>query len=109
MEEEGKGKHERPQAGVAVSKGFDEWYEAYPRKVGKGAARMKYAAALKRTDGATLLAGAKRAAKQYAKTDPKYTPHPATWLHQERWLDEEQRPAKTRDQQAEDDLYALVN
>lgn len=70
---------------------FDEWYNAYPRHVGKGAAREKYCAARKKADHAILLAGATRAAKQYFSTEQRFIPAPATWLHQERWLDEDKK------------------
>jgi hypothetical protein len=91
-----------------VSPEFEEWYSAYPLHVGRVAAMKAYKAARKKTDQRTLLIGAKRAAKQYADSDDRFIPHPATWLNQERWLDEEPFPAKTREQKAEDALYALV-
>jgi hypothetical protein len=36
----------------------------------------------------------REAARLFAATlpDPKFTPHPATWLNGERWLDEELQP-----------------
>jgi hypothetical protein len=79
----------KPRANARVPAGeFEEWYAAYPKHVGIGKAREKYRAARKKASREVLLAGAKREA---AKTvsDPKFIPHPATWLNQERWLDEE--------------------
>jgi hypothetical protein len=70
---------------------FDEWYNAYPRHVGRGAAVTAYKAARKKADHATLLAGATRAAKQHFNTEQRFIPHPATWLNEERWLDEEKK------------------
>ena len=67
---------------------FEEWYRAYPRREARGAAHKAYLAARKTADAATLLAAAKAAQKKY--TDPKFTPMPATWLNQQRWLDEAQ-------------------
>jgi hypothetical protein len=73
---------------------FEEWYEAYPRHVGKGAAREKYRVARKKgVTVDTLLDGAKRARKKSAGTEQRFIAMPATWLHQERWDDEE--PTKT--------------
>jgi hypothetical protein len=73
---------------------FEEWYVAYPRHVGKGAAREKYRVARKKgVTVETLLAGAKAARKKYANTEQRYIPNPSTWLNQERWDDEE--PSKT--------------
>lgn len=73
--------------------GFEVWYSAYPRHVGRGQAAKAYRAALRKADAATLLAGAQRAARQYAGKDPEFVPYPATWLNGERWLD--QAPAAT--------------
>lgn len=67
---------------------FDAFWAAYPRRVGKGAARRAWAKAL-RLAGAEAILGALRA--QVAAglfKDATYTPFPATWLNQERWDDE---------------------
>jgi uncharacterized protein YdaU (DUF1376 family) len=68
---------------------FQIWFKAYPRRTAIGRARKAYAAALKKTDAATLLAGAEAAAVKYAQTEPQFIPHPATWLNDERWLDQQ--------------------
>lgn len=75
-----------PNGGVP---GFDEFWKAYPRKVGRGAAERKYTAALQFTDEATLLAAARIYADLVIGKDSQYVAHPATWLHQKRWLDDE--------------------
>ncbi len=67
---------------------FEQFWAAYPRKVGKLAARSAFDAALKK-HGATLeqlLAGVER----YKRHKPDYADwaHPRTWLCQGRWLDE---------------------
>lgn len=64
-------------------------YEAYPIKVGKVAALSKIRAALTKIDAQKLL----NLTLQYAAAvkqfgDPKYTPHPSTWFHQERFFDD---------------------
>ena len=64
---------------------FEYWYAAFPKHVGKGQARRSYRAARRKTSAEILLAGAKRAATTF--TDPRFTPHPSTWLNGERWLD----------------------
>lgn len=70
--------------------GFEIFWKIYPRKTGKGAARRAYDAAWKKADEEAIFAAAERYAA--SKPDPKFTPHPATWLNQERWLDEELQP-----------------
>lgn len=74
------GKHRDGEPG-----GFADWWAAYPRKVGKDAARKAYSAALKRASAADLLAGLKRAK---FSDDPQFIPHPSTWLNAGRWQDE---------------------
>lgn len=68
---------------------FDEFWSAYPRKVGKQKARGKYAAAVKRTgDEQTVIDGAHRLANDPNLPEPKFIPHPTTWLERDGWEDE---------------------
>ncbi len=77
---------------------FEEFWLAYPRKVGKGAARPKYAIACRKladhgeAEPAARLLEALNRAKGMWK-DPQFIPHPATWLNGERW-DDETEPVK---------------
>lgn len=72
---------------------FDVWYQAYPRHVGRGQAEKAYAAARRKVPAETLLAAVTRAAGDLRSRDPKFIPHPATWLNGERWLDGQAAPA----------------
>ena len=72
--------------------GFDRFWAAYPKKVGKDAAAKAFA---KRKPNDDLLA-AMLAAVERQRTSPAWTkdggqfiPNPATWLNQGRWQDEE--------------------
>lgn len=67
---------------------FAKFWAAYPRRVAKGAARTAFAAALKKTDCDTLIAGARRYASATVNTESRYVKHAATWLRAESWLDE---------------------
>lgn len=73
---------------------FDAFYKAYPRKVGKAPARKAFDK-LKVTE--TMLSDIMtaierdKASKQWQ--DRQYIPHPATWLNQRRWEDEQEQPA----------------
>lgn len=62
---------------------FEEWYAHYPRKVNKPAAAKAYLSAAEKADQATLIAGI----QTIDASEPKYIPHPATWLNGERWND----------------------
>jgi biotin operon repressor len=68
--------------------GFESFWLACPRRVGKEAARKAYAKARKLASDADLLAGIRRYAASRAGQDEQYTVHPATWLNQGRWADE---------------------
>ena len=74
---------------------FKEFWEHYPRKVGKRAAETAYRNATKRTDESTIIDGVKRYAADPNLPEPKYTPHPATWLNRDGWLDEPEPTAAT--------------
>ena len=73
----------RSSAKPMESAGFSEFWKAYPRKVAKGAA-------LKAWPGDDHLPAMLAALKwqEVGWTDPKFIPHPATYLHQRRWEDE---------------------
>lgn len=74
---------------------FEEFWQTYPRRVGKVAARKAFAKALASGLAAEelILAAARFAAQREAEPDPvrreRFTPHPATWLNAGRWADEE--------------------
>jgi len=71
---------------------FDSFWQQYPKKVGKGAAKTSYNRALKKVSHADIMAGLAR-----YNPDPQYICNPATWLNQERWSDEHIHTAKQSD------------
>lgn len=68
--------------------GFAEFYLAYPRKVGKDAARRAFEKAAKSSGPEVIIAGARRFAADPNLPDKQFIPHPATWLNAGRWDDE---------------------
>jgi len=66
--------------------GFEEFWTAYPNKVGKPAARLKFQKALEKAGLADILAGLQRYIR--AKPGDREWLNPATFLHQERWADQ---------------------
>jgi len=68
--------------------GFEKFWLACPRRIGKEAARKAYEKARKTTSDSELLEGMRRYAATRAGQDEQYTVHPATWLNQGRWADE---------------------
>jgi len=71
---------------------FSEFWQAYPNRKGKGAASKKYEKIDVETHKSILLAiDAQKRHRQAAKKTGEFMPEwcmPATWLNQQRWLDE---------------------
>jgi len=63
---------------------FDQFWEQYPKRVGKGAARKAYLKAVQNVPHKKIMAGLAR-----YNPDPNFICHPSTWLNQERWDDEQ--------------------
>lgn len=83
--------------------GFEEFWQEYPRRVGKGAALKAWQKIRPDADLQSQILRAVRAQKnneQWTKDGGKFVPHPTTWLNQQRWLDE--------DGGAEDDTFTGV-
>ena len=80
-----------PRASVN-GEAFDRWWEDYPEKVGKGAARKAFPKALAKTSLDQLIVGVER----YKATKPRDRAwcNPATWLNEERWLDQPDHPTR---------------
>lgn len=76
----------------SASDGFEEFYSAYPLKKGRGAAIKAHKSATAKVSPALLAVAAKVFAAKCVGKDPKFIPHPATWLNQERWADEDLQP-----------------
>lgn len=68
---------------------FETFWRTFPRHTAKGLARKAYAKASLKVAPAVILAAllAQIDAGGFPD-DPKFIPHPATWLNQERYEDE---------------------
>lgn len=70
---------------------FEKFWNAYPRKVGKGAAEKAFK---KYKPDDTLLSvmlsalSAQKRSEQWHKDGGQFIPYPATWLNQRRWEDD---------------------
>lgn len=86
----GKGTREQPSKTLAERR-FEEFWKAYPKKVGKKAAesswkKIKPDAELH--DRIMTAIGRARVTEQWQREGGRYIPNPATWLNQGRWDDE---------------------
>lgn len=80
---------------------FDRFWEVYPRKAGKRAARFAFLRAARRALPDVCIDGAKRYAAD-PNRDPAFTCLPATWLNQDRWEDDPlPQRSRVRDRAAE--------
>jgi hypothetical protein len=68
--------------------GFDDFWEAFPKKESRGRAERAWSRAITLADPATIIAAARVYAMQRVGQDEKYTRIPATWLDDKCWMDE---------------------
>lgn len=73
---------------------FDQFWELYPRKVGKGKARQAFEKALEKTDLDTILTGVEAYVYHEGYNDMEFIAHPTSWLNGERWDDEYEQPLR---------------
>ena len=66
---------------------FQEFWDAYGHKVGLGAAEKAFDRAAKIEDPTKIISAAREFSKSRSGADPRFTPHPATWLNGKRWAD----------------------
>ena len=72
---------------------FEDFWRLYPRKAGKLAAQREWDRIKPDFHVRHQMEDALAWQADQLWDDPKYIPHPRTWLHQGRWLDE---PPTTR-------------
>lgn len=86
---------------------FESFYLSYPRKVAKPQAKKAW------SKNKCVLAEVLPALEQHKKTwkDPQFIPHPATWLNQRRWEDEQPivKQESTFQQQANSPAETIKN
>ena len=95
MEVEGNGTTHCPgQSGTVRVISSDEinfttFWNAYPRKVGKGAAQKAWKNAKDKPDIKAIVAAIESAksSEQWKKDGGQFIPHPSTWLNAKRWDD----------------------
>lgn len=98
-----KRKNKTPIAPKGADCRFDRFWQAYPSKVGKDAARKAFEKR-KPDDGLVdemvAAIGRQRDSAKWRKDDGQYIPNPATWLNEGRWQDE------ITDSHAANDVFA---
>lgn len=74
--------------GTGAAVGFDQFWDAYPKKADKGAARRAWVKAIKKVDRPSVIIRAALVYRSDPNRDPQFTKHPATWLNNEAWLND---------------------
>ena len=79
-----------PYSPPKVDETFAEFWHAYPKKVGKGAAEKAWVKAkINGHSGEVLKAlETQKHSEQWKREDGRFIPNPATWLNQRRWEDQ---------------------
>jgi len=77
---------------------FEKFYAVYPRKRGKGAARVSFARAARHTPPAFILSKAQEFKAHCIEqaTEIQFIPYPSVWLNQERWDDDLAAESETK-------------
>jgi len=86
----GKGTREQPSKTLAERR-FNEFWAAYPKKVGKKAAWTAWSKVRPDTelfDKIMAAIGRARETEQWQRENGRFIPNPATWINQGRWDDE---------------------
>jgi len=79
-----------PPVRTTAVEGFDAFWKAYPRKVGRLAAQHAWAKLPPTPSLGEILSAlsVQSKSKSWQRDGGRYIPHPATWLNQGRWMDE---------------------
>lgn len=72
---------------MPVPEGFVQFWQAYPRKEGKGGALKAYAKTIEAERRVIATVLPQFSASWKWLNEPEYIPHAATWLNQRRWED----------------------
>lgn len=90
------GERVRPIKPLDLS-GFEEFYELFPRHVGRDPAEKAWAK-LSQDERAAAIAAIRQQITWSTFTDvpPDKIPHPTTWLNQRRWTDEPPKPSNVQ-------------
>ena len=82
-------KENKPIRDKSLDAKFQEFWQAYPKKIGKGAAAKSWCKANANIDDVLLALEWQKESDQWRRNNGQYIPNPATYLNQSRWLDEQ--------------------
>jgi hypothetical protein len=71
---------------------FNEFWDVYPRKLGKGEAKRAFEKAVRKHGADVVMDGVRSLASDPNLPEPQFIPRAATWLNGERWGDDPYPP-----------------
>lgn len=83
-----------PRGGEADD--FDRFWQAYPKKVGKQAARKAFHRVKTPVESLLRAISEQKRSDQWSRDGGRFVPNPATWLNQGRWEDDLGPPGMSR-------------
>ena len=92
--EKGRRGEVKTPSSTGVDAAFEAFWLAYPRKVGKTAARKAWKSAVRVNSATFIAAGLQAQLPKLLTSEERFRPHPATWLNEGRWEDEAAAPRK---------------
>jgi hypothetical protein len=84
-------KERKPKAEINQSD-FNEFWQAYPKKISKPLALTAYAKVMQHHEKIIEALKWQRVCEQWTKDGGQFIPNPATYLNQQKWLDEQPLP-----------------
>jgi hypothetical protein len=72
----------------SLDNGFEEFWQSYPKKVGKDGALKSWLKTKARIDDVLQALAWQKESDQWRRSDGQFIPNPATYLNQGRWQDE---------------------
>ena len=84
-------KYRKPKSEINQSD-FNEFWQAYPKKISKPLALTAYAKVMQHHEDIMQALKWQRVCDQWTKDGGQFIPNPATYLNQQKWLDEQPLP-----------------
>ena len=82
---------------ASLDRAFDKFWAVYPRHTAKQDAKKAFTKVAPDDELLNTMLTAIQKQKQTEQwSDPRYIPHPATWINGRRWEDEPQKPAQLK-------------
>jgi hypothetical protein len=79
----------KPLRSNDLDDGFEQFWQTYPKKVGREAARKSWIKSKLNVDDVLKALEWQKESDQWQKSDGQFIPNPATYLNQGRWQDEQ--------------------